>query len=57
MKKVILVLLVAILVSCHSSSVKLEVNEDSILTKYSIDTIAGINDSLLVDSLKVDTLK
>jgi hypothetical protein len=51
MKKVILGLLVA-LTSCHSSTT-VEVNEDSILTKYSIDTVAKVNDSIKV----VDTIK
>jgi hypothetical protein len=50
MKKVILGLLL-VLTSCHSSSVKVEVNEDSVLTKYKLDTIK-------VDSVKViDSLK
>ena len=50
MKKVILGLLV-VLTSCHSSSVKVEVNEDSVLKKYKLDTVK-------VDSIKVvDSIK
>ena len=46
MKKVILSLLALVfLVSCHSSSVKTVVVEDSVLSKYKVDTIK-------VDSLK-----
>jgi hypothetical protein len=51
MKKYILGLVVILLASCHTSTVETVVCEDSVLTKYKIDTIK-------VDSVKViDSLK
>ena len=51
MKKYILGFLVVSLVACHSSAVKVEVNEDSILAKYKLDTIK-VDSVKVVDSLK-----
>jgi len=50
MKKVILGFIVLSLVSCHTSTVETVISEDSVLTKYKIDTIK-------IDSTKVDSIK
>lgn len=48
-----LILAVGVLfTACHSGSTAV-VNEDSILTKYSIDTLSKVADSTSLDSLKV----
>jgi hypothetical protein len=52
MKKYILGLVVILLASCHTSTVETVVCEDSVLRKYKIDTVKGIDSVKVIDSLK-----